>query len=1447
MSTAESPCPAAREAKRGSRFDLIAAFVCFAFIVFTLASLAIASPLHAAEAPLMKRGDGVVTTFSGTARSRQAADGAHPQDQVLIDPAGSVLRVLDLSDLGGAPSGQIADVTEKLKISAGDIGQVFSVVLAEAEPGADPDIYAAATSLFGLQIIATGPDGKTVRLVRGAPAARWAPGQFGLDFGGGPGTIWKIDGSTGAVTPFATIRSGDGENSGPGLGGLTFDSVSRQIFVSSLETGLMHRLDLSGRELGVFDHGLAGRGALMLPQVPDDPGRRMDIHDAAFNAEDPQTWGYADKKRRVTGLAIEAGRLFYAIAEGPSVWSVGLLADGSIGDDARLEIDVAGTPENNPITTIAFDGSKAIYLTQRGDTVGSYDYATLARPRTSVVYRYTWDETAKSWTATPDEYAVGMPSPHRATDGGAALSYGYEASGRAEFGSCRATLWTTGEALRANPKGDLINGLQGTAASNASPASATRARSGSEALQGDFGVYESDLAPPEQSWFIDAGNGPRGGHGQIGALAIHAPCDAEVASADPERLPVPVVPPVPPAPKPGIAISKICHPGPLGGVIPCTITLTNVGWTLTGPVGFTDVSKVLAGPDNGAAVLIKSATPDGADWICSPTPSATFSCQLPPAALLPGQSRSVDVFVDTGPLVAAGNSGFRNCASLALPWSGMACVESQTQIVVKKTAPASCLPGNACTFALTVTNAGGHAFDGDVLLSDSLFMDGGVVPVAAPITAIAPALGCGPDPVALPFSCLAPIALAAGQSKAFSITVTMPAAPANYWAHNCFAASAPGQPAPALPPGPGSDPNAVSCAWVPVGAPPPLANLRIGKSPLTCHKQGPDTVRCHYDITLENTGPSPSTNLITFSETIPANSVLASIAAPWSCVGGPPAFTCSTAAAPVIAPGGSLTIPVAIDLERAPLEAAKCWAPNKVAITSPVGGTDQNFDATDDAATATADAAWIRFDEGGPLELVLCDPTNLQTKKVADGPCVADGNGTRCGYTVTVTNTGPDPFNGRIDVTDAFSTAPTDVAFGAGWDCGGAGANWTCSHAPLALLKGQSVSLAVTAKFAKTSQCVVSNRATMIFPPANTRWNGSGADDSAVAFSSIPSPECERAPKCDAPAEGEVRTASGACACAAGLARDRKGRCVKVVVEAEPVPETPISTPACTPGANETLTASGACVCKRGFERRDGRCVADQPEPEQPPLCKPGPHEHRTSSNRCVCDDGYERNRDGRCVLEKPEVCPPGTYGTPPRCRQKVCDEGYTGTWPECRPITCPPGMTGRPPKCVPKTCPFGTRGTPPDCKPIEPPRCPLGQIGKPPNCRPMLCPPGTTGVPPKCKAIETPRCPPGTTGTPPKCKAIETPKCPSGTVGKPPNCQKVDPPKCPPGTSGKPPRCVKVVKPCPKGQIRNDKGQCVVRKVEVPKITPKVDTKVPVKVREPVKPPAPSKEPDIR
>ena len=1272
-----------------------------AVLVPALVSIAF-SAARAEETAVMRRGDAAVTAFSGAKTAADVPSKVHPLDVTFIDTEAPSLQVFDLTKLGGPPAGQLADAPAKLKVKAGDIGQVFGVALDSGSADAPPSIYAGATSMYGLQIVAT-KNGKPIRLVKGEPGARWMAGQFGTDKGGGPGSVWRIDGATGAVSLFSTITSGRNENAGPGLGALAFDAVSRELYVANLETGLIHRIDMSGRELGTFDHGVAARPKAGLEAVAYDATKRMDIQSPEFSIEDPGTWGFADRKRLVFAVAVESGRLYYSVFDGPVIWSVGLNADGGFADDARLEIDVTGTPNNNPITAILFDGPGKMYITQRGEIAGSYDYATFARPQASVVYRYTWDETAKSWSEAPDEFAIGLEPPHRSTNGGIAFNYGYDSAGNIDYGKCRETLWTTGEHLREGAdaarvdKGGprIVHGLQGNAKSLAKAASATRPKSGSLALQGDFGaVAESDLEPPYESWFSDNDGTFEDdkAHGHIGTVAIYGPCD-KAASAEPARpvVPTPLFPGVPwPVPTPGITIAKTCYPGVIGGKITCKITVTNTGAEPWGPVGFTDATAILAGAGAGAPVLIDSALPDGPDWACTPTPTLDFSCALPPGALLPGASRSVDVVIDTGPIIAGGGSGFRNCAALDLPWAGVACDVSAAEIIVTKTAPAVCPLGGGCTFGLTITNSGGQPFSGDVLLTDSMFVGGAVTP--APITAIAPPLGCAPDPAALPFSCVAPVSLAPGESKAFSITATMPAAAPNYWAHNCFAASAPGLPPPALPPVPGPGAGPAACAWVKVGNPLPISNLRIQKSPLDCAKTAPDTVRCNYEIRIWNDGPSDFNDLISIKETVPPAGVLAPLPAPWICL----ADTCGTAAAVAIPSGGSLSVPVSIDIPRDPLEAAQCWAPNTVAITAPAGGTDPNFNAGDDTAMATADAALIRFDWGG-FALWLCDPTNLKTTKVADGDCAQSGGGSKCKSVVTITNTGPDPFHGPIEVKDVLGFAPSSVDFSAPWSCAGAGAAYLCKHAPLDLAKGESVKLVVTATVPKGPQCVLRNRATMILPLANTRWNSSGADDSASATARIPSPDCDRKPTCEQPAPNEFRTVSGACACKEGLSRGRDGQCKGAEESAPPPGMCPDGKPiprngvcpceagltwnketnrcegACEPGDNEYRTSAGQCVCKTGYLREDGACVV----PSEPEHCEPGPNEYRNQRGRCVCKEGYHRS-DGRCVKERaPERCDPGPNEYRNEDGRCVCKEGYErDSNGRCMPVTkpCTPG-----------------------------------------------------------------------------------------------------------------------------------------------------------------------------
>ena len=285
-------------------------------------------------------GDTVITGFSGTVLSLQSLPpGVAPIDKTVIDVDAPSLSVFDLSTLGGAPQGSTISPAVKLSIKAKDIGQVFPLVFDTGKDGGPPNLYAAATSAYGLQIVSSKPDadGSPVRLKAGAPDAQFMKGQFGGLTGGDAGTIWKIDGATGAVTALADTAFSGVANSGPGIGGLAFDPVSRNLYASDLDTGLIHRfaLDYNAANLGQFDHGVTGRPSRALPPVPDD-GKRAEITNPAFKADDPSTWGFTQAARRVRALAVHDGRLYYSVDEGPEIWSVGLNQDGSFGVRSAL-------------------------------------------------------------------------------------------------------------------------------------------------------------------------------------------------------------------------------------------------------------------------------------------------------------------------------------------------------------------------------------------------------------------------------------------------------------------------------------------------------------------------------------------------------------------------------------------------------------------------------------------------------------------------------------------------------------------------------------------------------------------------------------------------------------------------------------------------------------------------------------------------------------------------------------------------------------------------------------------------------------------------------------------------------------------------------------------------------------------------------------------------------
>jgi hypothetical protein len=432
--------------------------------------------VFAQEPPILNAGDAVVTGFSGVINPIPP-DVVPPDfvtlDETLIDPDGVSARINALAAPGFVWDARVWPANLVRAFKAREIGQVFGVTLDDAK---QPNIYVTATSAYGLHI--TEPDadadGRPERMKKGKSSASWMDGMWGTTDAdepsgevGGPGSIWKIDGITGEVKLFANLRLNGTLNSGAGLGNITYVAAFKQLFVSDLSTGMIHRFNMDGTEVETFDHGVTGRTSAQLPPVAYDAGGTLDITSKDFDSEDPETWGFTDEDRRVYALAFHDDRLFYSVTGGSQIWSVGFDKDtGKFLNEARWEIDVPKKPKNLPVTDIVFTHKGAMILAQRGQINSTYDYANLADAGKSRTYRY-WLESPKDdpatpsrWIAEPEEYAVGFDESNRQANGGLALNYGYDKQGFIDTNQCEATLWSTGENLRYTEDEKLAQALK---------------------------------------------------------------------------------------------------------------------------------------------------------------------------------------------------------------------------------------------------------------------------------------------------------------------------------------------------------------------------------------------------------------------------------------------------------------------------------------------------------------------------------------------------------------------------------------------------------------------------------------------------------------------------------------------------------------------------------------------------------------------------------------------------------------------------------------------------------------------------------------------------------------------------------------------------------------------------------------------------------------------------
>ncbi len=315
---------------------------------------------------------------------------------------------------------------------AKQMGEVFGVALSDHQP---PHIFVAASTCYGY--------------------ASWPSGN-------GPGTVYRLDANTGAITALPQLPGASGGSPVPGngnqvsdgaLGNLCFVrtlSGTPWLYVTNMGDGKIYRMDPgTGAVSATLDHGLTILPLASYPAVADVP-----------------SMVFTPAKRRPWGIGYYCGRLYYSIfdssdpppvpldpnANGPQaeVWSIALDSGGNFQPATAvrefktppLALAYSGfgalQRSNMPVSDIEFTLSGAMILAERYHTacicqISNYaGYSYLLGAHSSRVLEYTGASGA--WVASPqNKFRVGS------------APWGNSAGGVGP--TCEGQVWCTGDAL----------------------------------------------------------------------------------------------------------------------------------------------------------------------------------------------------------------------------------------------------------------------------------------------------------------------------------------------------------------------------------------------------------------------------------------------------------------------------------------------------------------------------------------------------------------------------------------------------------------------------------------------------------------------------------------------------------------------------------------------------------------------------------------------------------------------------------------------------------------------------------------------------------------------------------------------------------------------------------------------------------------------------------------
>ncbi|MDH3318047.1 MAG: DUF11 domain-containing protein, partial [Gammaproteobacteria bacterium] len=662
-------------------------------------------------------------------------------------------------------------------------------------------------------------------------------GMWGAD--GGPGTVWKLDAANNYQPEiFARITLEGRPNSGAALGNIAFDRWNRQLYVSDLETGMIHRLRVSdGSDLGTFDHGVTGRAAFQdvanqqfdtLPPVPFDPATTARLADCPSGdfARTPSCWNFADFRRRVWGVGVRRDpvsqevRLYYALwssqgfghpdhaAAGEdeqrnALWSVGIGSDGSFDPGSvRREFvlpDFFRSPEataragrSHPVSDIAFPAfgeQNVMLLAERGGVrnLGLAADNAFTYPHEARVLRYeltergTWRSAGRYDVGYYDRSEDGPPYIRAGSAGGVSFGPGFGESWENDPARMNTFVWMSGDEL-CSPRGLCFD----ASASEHNDASQVHGLQGRTAIPYEafepVTAFQPYPAPgpvtpatgPDRSFMVDA---------DVNIDDVGNAIEEQRTRNDATRIG-------------DVAVFQAVPPE--GG--------------LAGEPGFGD-DYPFGGEAPIAGYLPGDLPPEG--WYPAPPP--------PPGGWFPPP-----------------------------PWPLI-----DVDLAIHKTGPAQCQEGVNCAYTITIANLGSTAYAGPLAVVDTM-------PAGATLATGSAGWHC--DVAGAEVSCrsLGPVLLGPGGTAALTLTVLLPATVPGPAVHNCVAIDWWEM---GTDDGPG-DGNDNYCIDTPVTE---GFDLGIDKhGPVACTENG----ICQFDITVTNHGPGEFSGVLAVNDTLPTGASL---------------------------------------------------------------------------------------------------------------------------------------------------------------------------------------------------------------------------------------------------------------------------------------------------------------------------------------------------------------------------------------------------------------------------------------------------------------------------------------------------------------------------------------------------------------------------------------------